>query len=62
MEYCPNGSLYDLIQKEKKLDEQNAMRIFLQLITVLEYLHEGKHIVHRDLNTENIILDKNYNI
>jgi serine/threonine protein kinase len=58
MEYCPNGSLHDLIQICNKLDEKSAMPIFHQLISVLEYLHLTKYIVHRDLKSQNITFDQ----
>jgi serine/threonine protein kinase len=62
MEYLPNGNLHDFIRKNNKLEENYAKRLFLQLISVLDYLHNQKYIVHRDLKSENIMLDKYYNI
>jgi serine/threonine protein kinase len=62
MEYLPNGTLHEFIKKYQKFEEDHAKRLFLQLIAVLDYLHHKKHIVHRDLKSENIMLDKNYNI
>jgi serine/threonine protein kinase len=62
MEYCPNGNLSHFIQQSQKIEEKNALRLFLQLITALEYLHSVKHIAHRDLKSTNIMLDKNNNI
>jgi serine/threonine protein kinase len=49
MEYLPNGTLHDLIVKNKKIEECEAQRLFLQLITALNYLHTDKNIIHRDL-------------
>lgn len=62
MEYCSNGNLHDLIQNFQKIEHKNAMYIFIQLVSVLEYLHLTKHIIHRDLKPKNILFDKNYNI
>ena len=62
MEMVENGNLLDYINSNKGLQEQQARRIFCQLITVLEYLHVEKRVVHRDLKAENVLLDKNYNI
>jgi serine/threonine protein kinase len=62
MEYLPNGTLYDMIHKNTKIGKDNAKHIFLQLIYVINYLHHEKHIVHRDLKSQNIMLDENYNI
>lgn len=28
-----------------------------QLVTALQYLHEGKGVIHRDLKPENVLLD-----
>jgi serine/threonine protein kinase len=62
MEYLPNGSLYDFITKNKKFEENDAKVLFLQLIEVIKYLHHDINLVHRDLKSQNIMLDKYYNI
>jgi serine/threonine protein kinase len=62
MEFIPNGNLHDLIKKRKIIHENHAKRLFLQIIAVLDYLHNIKHIIHRDLNSCNILLDKFGNI
>jgi serine/threonine protein kinase len=62
MEYLPNGTLHDFIKKNKKLEESDAKTLFIQVISVLNYLHFERHFVHRDLKTQNIMLDRHYNI
>jgi serine/threonine protein kinase len=62
MEYVPNGTLHDFISKKKNIGENETKRLFLQLIAVLGYLHNDKHVIHRDLKSKNILLDKNFNI
>ena len=62
MEYLPNGSLDKYIKDNGPLSEQTTMKYFVQLFSVLSYLHKTVHIMHRDLKAENILLDSNYNI
>jgi serine/threonine protein kinase len=62
MEYLPNGNLYDFMKINKKIEETDAKKLFLQLIEVIKYLHHNKNLVHRNLKLQNIMLDKNYNI
>lgn len=62
MEYVENGNLYEFVSSQGNLREPVARRYFLQLLSVLDYLHNNKHIAHRDLKLENILLDRYYNI
>ena len=58
MEYAAGGELFDFIVDKGRVPEQEASRIFYQIISAVEYLHKNK-IVHRDLKPENLLLDKN---
>ena len=62
MEYVPNGTLVQFLQKRKKYDEGEVRRIFVQLFAVLRYLHMFHFLVHRDLKLENVLLDANSNV
>ena len=62
MELVPNGNLLDYINRRKGLKEDEAKRIFCQIVSVLDYLHSEKKIAHRDLKCENVLLDKHLNI
>ncbi|CAG8530915.1 6631_t:CDS:2 [Diversispora eburnea] len=60
LEYVPGGELFDFINDHfDKLTEDIAKDIFLQLVNVINYLHDV-NIVHRDLKLENILLEIPY--
>ena len=64
-ELAPKGSLFDYLHKNPKtknnlsLDFKN--KIAKQLICTMAYIH-SRGYVHRDLKTQNILLDKNLDI
>jgi serine/threonine protein kinase len=62
IELVENGNLLDFINTRKGLSEDSARRIFFQIMSVLDYLHREKRIVHRDLKAENVLLDQYDNI
>lgn len=59
MEYAVNGDLKNyILQRNGFLSEKEAHRFFIQIVKGVYYCH-SKHIVHRDLKLENILLDEN---
>lgn len=54
MEYAPDGDLFSLLNKKKKLCESDARLIFMQLISAVGYCH-SQNICHRDIKLENIL-------
>lgn len=56
MEFATNGELYQYIRAKKTLKEDEASRIFAQILIGIEYIH-SMGIVHRDLKPENLLLD-----
>lgn len=60
-DYCDGGSLDDRIQeaKEKQIhfEEKEIMSWFVQITMAVQYIH-SKHVLHRDLKTENVFLTK----
>lgn len=61
MQYAENGSLLQLIRKEKFLPENRAKSYFSQLINAVEYIHK-MGVVHRDIKCENIVFDENFTL
>jgi len=58
MKYARNGDLLEYLNSKKRLTEEEAREIFIQLIEALEYTH-NKNIIHRDIKLENILIDEN---
>lgn len=61
-EFCPNGSVLDLINSYGPLCETLARKIFTELLIAVHYLHEECNIIHRDIKVENILFDHNGNV
>lgn len=61
MEHCINGELFDYITSKNRLKEEEASRLFQQLISGIEYLSE-LGIAHRDVKPENLLLDDFKNV
>ncbi|KAF8472671.1 kinase-like domain-containing protein [Kalaharituber pfeilii] len=61
LEYIDGGDLYDYMISRGRLSEFEAIKIFVQILSGLDYCHHFS-ICHRDLKPENILLDKNQNV
>jgi serine/threonine protein kinase len=62
MELVDGGSLLTYINNQQSHSERTARRLFYQMVSVLDYLHNDRHIAHRDIKAENVLLDRNLNI
>lgn len=51
----------DYLTSNGHLSEDEARKKFWQILSAVEYCH-SHHIVHRDLKTENLLLDGNMDI
>jgi serine/threonine-protein kinase len=60
MEWCP-GRLLRQILNEGRLPQDRAIRIAIEVLKALDYIHSNG-VVHRDLKPENIIVDDNDHI
>ena len=76
--FCENGFWYIIIQyingknfqviadknvkNEINLEEKKIWKYLIQCLNGLLYLHNEKHIIHRDIKPDNIILDEADNI
>ena len=56
MEYVEGGELFDYIVSRGRLEVDEALHYFQQIIFAVNYCHRFK-IAHRDLKPENILLD-----
>ncbi|XP_014209439.1 serine/threonine-protein kinase SIK3-like isoform X2 [Copidosoma floridanum] len=60
-ELASGGEIFDYLVKNGKMSEPEARRVFHQIIQAVAYLHK-KGIVHRDLKSENVLLDADNNV
>lgn len=57
LEYVDNGELFEHITACGRLEEEEAMKYFRQILSAVGYCHSF-NICHRDLKPENILLTK----
>ena len=65
LEYCIHGNLLEFLQSEKKHGIKIGMHLILKLALDLargiNYLHQKKNIIQRDIKSRNVLIDENLN-
>lgn len=61
MEYIDGKTLKEVIQKEGPLPVKQAFHFALQIAEALKVAH-SKHIVHRDIKSQNIMVTRDYRV
>ena len=56
-EYCSKGDVLNFMIENRVFEEEEACKIFQQVLSSLEYLHNN-NISHRDIKPENILLNE----
>ncbi|KAG8643439.1 receptor-like kinase LIP2 [Manihot esculenta] len=60
LEFFPSNSLKSLLHGKKTLEWSKRMKIAIDSAKALEYLHDDYNIVHGEIMTNNILVDKNF--
>ena len=56
-EHLSGKDLIEKLIKKKRFDEEQALKIFFQLLDAMTYMHK-MNICHRNIRTEHILFDK----
>ncbi|KAI9473288.1 kinase-like domain-containing protein, partial [Coemansia mojavensis] len=60
-EYAVRGDLLNYSREQGRMNEEEARRIFRQLVSAVDYLHKNC-IVHRKITMETVLLDNDRNV
>jgi len=55
MEYCNEGDLMQYLREKKRLQEEEAVDLFCQLLNAFKHI-VARNVIHRDLKLANILL------
>jgi tRNA A-37 threonylcarbamoyl transferase component Bud32 len=61
MEFVENGNLFNEIQKTNGINEEKAIKYFVDISSAVFFLHEN-NFIHRDIKPENCLIDENDNV
>ncbi|KAK8839073.1 hypothetical protein M9Y10_032542 [Tritrichomonas musculus] len=62
MELIENQTLLDYVENSQGISEPEARTLFLQIISIIYYLHKIMRVMHRDIKDDNFLIDVNNNI
>lgn len=62
MEYIPNDQVFDLIKECGNVGEDGGRLFLKQMVEGIEYMHEEKGVVHRDIKMENMLISRDLTI
>jgi 3-phosphoinositide dependent protein kinase-1 len=61
LEYAPGGEMFDLLVKHGPFSLEATRFYAAEIVNGLEFIH-SKHVIHRDMKPENLILDANMHL
>jgi NIMA (never in mitosis gene a)-related kinase 8 len=62
MEFAEGGTIFEYLQsRESLLEEEEILNLFVQMVLSLQQVH-SHNILHRDLKTQNIMLDARHRV
>ena len=65
MEYASRGDLFKILRdkdtSQPKLTFRQKIKIFIQCVQAIEYMH-SQGIIHRDLKPENVLIAENFDV
>lgn len=62
LDFCPNYTLEDMIQTREYLTAPEAREFGIQIAGAIKYLHNTANVIHRGLQTQDMLLDSNMRI
>lgn len=56
MDYIRGPTIMQEVHQKGPMKEEEALKLFSQLIEILKYLHNQAGVCHRDINPNNLML------
>lgn len=55
-EYIPGGNLFEIVKEDGPMQEEEAKKIFGQVVSAIKYCH-SLDIIHQDIKPQNVLID-----